>query len=312
MDYSSDKLDYVLMLAEEGNLTRAAARLYISQPTLTQYINRLERELGIKLFDRTIHPITVTPAGVIYIDEMKKIRNETLALQARLTEMQQKRRTFSIGIPAVRSEHLAPDLLAEFLRAFPDVSINVDTRLEETLEKDLAAGTLDFAIGVLSTAYPGIYYECIEELSVNLLVPRSSSIVAGLSPKEGTPEHPYLINPRKLDGERILLPRVGGGQYGSAMRMIRKFNIVSGPVINCNNLNTLYQTVARGVGILFTTPKPFLNTFPQLTDRLAFCVLQREPEFQKSYAGCRESEQDDPLISWTFNWLRRKKKEGPL
>ena len=59
-----DKLEYVLTLAEERNLTRAAARLFISQPTLTNYINRLESELGIKLFDRTVQPIQVTPGRV--------------------------------------------------------------------------------------------------------------------------------------------------------------------------------------------------------------------------------------------------------
>ena len=47
-----EKLDYVLAIAEEQNLTRAAKKLYISQPTLTMYLNRLEENLGVKLFDR--------------------------------------------------------------------------------------------------------------------------------------------------------------------------------------------------------------------------------------------------------------------
>lgn len=49
---SLDKLDYVLALAEERNLTRAAKKTFISQPALTNYINRLESQLGVKLFDR--------------------------------------------------------------------------------------------------------------------------------------------------------------------------------------------------------------------------------------------------------------------
>lgn len=51
-----DKLDYVIAVAEEQNITRAAQRLFISQPTLTLYLNRLEQELGVKLFDRGKNP----------------------------------------------------------------------------------------------------------------------------------------------------------------------------------------------------------------------------------------------------------------
>lgn len=70
---SLDKLDYVLALAEERNLTRAAKKTFISQPALTNYINRLESQLGVKLFDRTVSPIQITRAGALYIERMKKI-----------------------------------------------------------------------------------------------------------------------------------------------------------------------------------------------------------------------------------------------
>ena len=76
-----DKFEYVLALAEEKSLTKAAKRLYISQPGLTSYINKLEQYLGIKLFDRTVTPIQVTEAGMIYISKMKN----SCAADARIT-----------------------------------------------------------------------------------------------------------------------------------------------------------------------------------------------------------------------------------
>ncbi len=63
---SLDKLDYVLALAEERNLTRAARKAFISQPALTNYINRLEEQLGVKLFDRSVTPIEITRAGALF------------------------------------------------------------------------------------------------------------------------------------------------------------------------------------------------------------------------------------------------------
>ena len=56
---SFDKLDYVIAVAQEQNLTKAAARLYISQPALTSALNKLESELGVKLFDRDYEKISV-------------------------------------------------------------------------------------------------------------------------------------------------------------------------------------------------------------------------------------------------------------
>ena len=59
------RLDYVLALAEERNLTKAAQKLYISQPTLTKYITRLEQDLGVQLFDRTVQPMRVASVSMI-------------------------------------------------------------------------------------------------------------------------------------------------------------------------------------------------------------------------------------------------------
>ena len=57
-----EKLNYVIAVAEEQNLTLAAKRLFISQPALTLYLNRLESELGVKLFNRGKSPVTLTDA----------------------------------------------------------------------------------------------------------------------------------------------------------------------------------------------------------------------------------------------------------
>ena len=79
-----EKLNYIIAIAEERNLTQAAKRLYISQPTLTLYLNRLENELGVKLFDRTKSPVTLTDAGAYYLEKMKKIYASEQALRSQI------------------------------------------------------------------------------------------------------------------------------------------------------------------------------------------------------------------------------------
>lgn len=280
-----DKLEYVLTLAEERNLTRAASRLFISQPTLTNYINRLEDELGIKLFDRTVQPIQVTEAGLIYIEDKKKIQDRELTLRSKLDSLKQKKRTFTIGMPPVRAASELPRVLPRFLKKYPGLDITVDNRLEEDLEKDVAAGRVDVAIGMLSMAYSTIQYECLHEDPVFLVLPRSADCVSHLTAEEGTIENPWLLDGNCLSSMTMLLPCTGGGHYRLTMQMVERYNIVPQNEIRSSSMNLLYQLVGEGAGFLLVTAEIFRKAYPQYTDRLAFCTLRQERQIQKTYAG---------------------------
>ena len=70
---TNEKLEYLIMLEEEKNVTKAAKRLFITQPTLTTYITNLETNLGFKIFDRSRNPVLLTKAGMIYLEKMKMV-----------------------------------------------------------------------------------------------------------------------------------------------------------------------------------------------------------------------------------------------
>lgn len=304
-----DKLEYVLALAEERNLTRAANRLFISQPTLTSYINRLENELGIKLFDRTVQPIQVTEAGLIYIEDKKRIQSHELALKYKLETLKMKSCQFSVGVPPVRSAYDMPEVIEKFIKKYPDVNINVDNRLEEDIEKDILTGKVDVAIGMLTTAYPGIHYECIQENKMYLLVPRKFSCVSHLSLDEGTFSSPYLLDAEHLNELTMLLPRTGGGHYRMAAVMMEKYGIVPRNTFRSSNLNLLYQLAGKGVGFLFATPEPFMNAYPQYTENLAFCVLQREWQVQKTYIGYLDENPNKEMLQDFVQMLKENQKK---
>lgn len=306
-----DKLEYILTLAEERNLTRAANRLFISQPTLTNYINRLEKELGIKLFDRTVQPIQVTEAGLIYIEDKKKIQNREQALKYKIESLKKKNKSFTIGAPPVRSAYDLPKVISRFMSLYPDMNVNVDNRLEEELEKAVLTGKTDIAIGMLTMAYPGIHYECIHEDSMYLLVPRSFSCVSHLKPEEGTFENPYLLDGNYLNQYTMLMARMGGGHYRMASVILEKYGIVPKNTLRCSNMNLLYQLVGEGTGFLFATPEPFMKAFPQYTDKIAFCILQREWQVQKTYIGYLDDNPNKDMLK-DFIQLLKDSKIGRL
>ena len=112
---SFDRLDYVMAIAEEQNMTKAAARLFISQPALTASINKLEEELGVKLFDRQRPPIKLTPAGVLYMKEMSRIHQLQFNLKAQLSSFAREKDGASSGFlfyyPSFRNHILKSRLL---------------------------------------------------------------------------------------------------------------------------------------------------------------------------------------------------------
>ena len=290
------RLDYVLALAEERNLTKAAQKLFISQPTLTKYITRLEQDLGVQLFDRTVQPIRITRAGQVFIEEMQKIQTRETSLRTRLKAISRDADSFSIGIPTIRAEYVLPRVLPEFLGKYPHASVSTDPRIESAVEGAVAAGELDVAVGALTLAYDELEYTFLKEDEVLLLLSREHPAVSGLSSSEGTVSSPLLLDRRLLHDERVLLPRAGGGQYRAAMLMLEKYQISLAGTIQCNSLHTLFCLAAKNAGILFTTPADFCRRFPEEANRLAFCRLQPEPICQRSYLCWRKDRSGEPII----------------
>lgn len=297
---SLDKLDYILAVAEEQTLTRAAKKLYISQPALTNYINKLEEELGVKLFDRSVTPVHVTKAGALYIERMKKIRRDSDSLANELRQMGGRQIVFKLGIGTCRGSHWLPYIIPEFCSNHPDISIELHEKGEDFLEKGVVEGDVDLAIGVLSTSYPELKYEELITEEVYLAIPREYACVRHLNPWEGTPDNPYHIDPADIGRIPMLMPYPGSGFYRCASGLMEKAGMHPGRIVNYGNMNTAYQLACKGVGGIFITPAFFLRVFPHLQQHLAFCTLQRPAYIRRSVAGFRP---DNPKIDYVHEMI---------
>ena len=145
-----EKFDYILAIAEEQNLTRAAQKLYISQPTLTMYLNRLEESLGVRLFDRKKNPVTLTAAGKYYVEKMQEIVDAEQILKGELYSIRDPDQLFRIGIARVRGHYWLPPLLRSLTERHPRLNIVVSLASEKQLQRQLEKRTLDLAIGTLA------------------------------------------------------------------------------------------------------------------------------------------------------------------
>lgn len=123
----SDRLNYLTTLAEEQSITRAAARLFISQPALTAFLNRTEEELGVRLFDRSTTPIRITKAGAYYLSELEKICVMQDRLHQELSDFSSNdpELRINIGIGRNRGSIWLSSVMPELNRLYPDMRLTI-------------------------------------------------------------------------------------------------------------------------------------------------------------------------------------------
>ena len=141
------QLQYVLKVAECGSITKAANELYMAQPSLSNCIGKVEKELGVLLFDRSVNPIQLTLAGEEYVKEAKRILYIQEQLQKKLQDISQvSRRRVRIGISHERGIFMLPRILPVFHERFPEVSVEVVPGSHKKLSSLLSEGMLDIVM----------------------------------------------------------------------------------------------------------------------------------------------------------------------
>lgn len=278
-----DKMDYIFAIAKEQNLTHAARRLFVAQSTLTMYLNRVEAELGVKLFDRSKTPILPTPAGELCIEELKKIRQIETRLTARLQQLAHPEETINVGIGLMHSAAWMPKLLPLFHEIYPTVSINLIEQGDELLLQNLQSGDADVIIGGMSVGTQDVMVElALEQLL--LIVPREFHLAPPWVYAGNSYRNPYEISPKQLQGLPLILPSAANDIGGITNQALEHFDIQPKSVTTVSSMQTAAILVSQNMGYLFTSPV-FLNMhLEQLASRIIYCTMPGIPDTRKIVA----------------------------
>lgn len=137
-------LSSFVVVATKGSITEAAKTLNISQPALTKAMQRLEEELGVKLFDRVSIGVRLTRYGEILLEHARIIENEYLHAMARISELRDgQKASLRIGAGPGWLVSILPPLIARFQVQHPDIRISLVGGVIDTLVPDLIAGDLN-------------------------------------------------------------------------------------------------------------------------------------------------------------------------
>ncbi len=141
------QLKYVLAVAEYQNFTKAAKNVFVTQPTLSMQIQKLEEELDIQIFDRTKKPIQLTEVGKKLVIQARNIVNESDRMQ---DVVDQEKGfiggDFTLGIIPTIMPTLLPMFLNNYIKKYPKVKLKIVELPTETLVKSLIEGNIDAAI----------------------------------------------------------------------------------------------------------------------------------------------------------------------
>ncbi|WBL27090.1 LysR family transcriptional regulator [Zunongwangia sp. HGR-M22] len=159
------QLHYVLAVAEHKNFTRAAQKVFVTQPTLSMQIQKLEEELDIQIFDRSKKPIELTETGKKIVTQARNIVNESDRIQDIVD--QQKGfigGAFRLGIIPTIMPTLLPMFINNFIKKYPKVKLQIEELHTEAIIEKLKEGHLDAAIAATPLSIDGIkenvlYYE---------------------------------------------------------------------------------------------------------------------------------------------------------
>lgn len=158
------QLEYFLTICEAGSFTRAAERLYVSQPAVTNAIRSLEEELGIQLFDRSQKLATLTAEGRIFAGHVEKIMH---GITRTVEEIHSLRNLTSgvldIGLTALGGQSAIISLLKAYRHAYPDIQMILHEDTTGNLQQALIEEKLDLAIFAPWQKNNSLSYEMLDE-----------------------------------------------------------------------------------------------------------------------------------------------------
>ena len=141
------ELEYIVAVAEERSISKAADRLYLAQSSLSQFVSRYEAELGVKLFKRTSGGVRPTTAGELFLRNARQMLLQYHQVRQQLTDLDAPMEgRIHFGISTFRGSYLFPKAMHLFRQEAPTVDVILHEHDSIYLQRKIAAGELDLAL----------------------------------------------------------------------------------------------------------------------------------------------------------------------
>ena len=255
-------MEYIYTVYRERSFTRAAEKLYISQPSLSLTIKKIEKDIGYPLFERCGKEVRLTAIGEKYINAIEEINRISFKLSNEVDDLLKlKKGSITLGSTTFIASFVLPDILKMFKNKYPDVDINIvveqSTALEEKLEGDL----VDIVVDNATSIQRGYNYERVLSEKILIAVPKDLPVnrelckfaVTKESIKQGTVD--YKRHPRvkisEFKDEKFILLKKGNKMRQIAHKIFEESGIYPSIAMEFDELHTSFSYAESGFGVCF-------------------------------------------------------------
>lgn len=255
--------DYIYEVYLEKSFSKAARKLYVSQPALSMAVKKVEEELGITIFDRSSNSLGLTDQGKIYIEYLEDVRSAKRSMDERLSDMSQ----LKFGHVTVSGENfvssfILPEVLVSFSEKYRGVQVNIVESNSPDLMQQLLSESIDLLV---SHDFDPEMYEARElfEEQVLLSVPDSFPVNAKAEKyalsrddiKRGLHKKAVAVDIREFADYEFLLLKPGNDLCKRAAQIFEDLNFQPKVRIRLDQLITAYNLSCAGMGITLVSDK---------------------------------------------------------
>ena len=285
-------LEYVDMLAREKKYSSAAAKLFISQPTLSQAIQKLEAELGLALFIRTTKSVELTPAGEIFLKEGREILRQSQNLHQRMEDIASlKRGVLKIGISTFYSSYYLAKIISTFRKLHPGIRLEFTEDISINLEELALNGQVDVSLIPLPLVHTEMDATILRREQILFAIPAESHLTKLCIPDPlgGYPS----IDLREAREEPFISLRREQRFAARELEICQRAGFTPKIAYEISNWDTINTLIGCGIGVGFVSElvcrkktdglqnPVYCQILNENTSRLYAAVYRRE-QLQKS------------------------------
>lgn len=207
---------YVLAVVDEGTFTAAAASIPVSQPSLSQAIGALERELGTTLFHRLGRQVTLTPAGEAFVGPARRMLHDAALARAAVADVADLA-TGRLDLVALSTLVVEPlvELVGRFRRAHPGITVRIAEPEDADAVADLVrSGRCELGFGDEPIVGPGLEVDPLGRQAILAVLPPGTDLAGGRLSAARLAAFPLITTPRGTSTRRLLSTALAGRRPG--------------------------------------------------------------------------------------------------
>ena len=292
------QIEYMLTIAEEGSISSAAKKLFISQPSLSQMLINIEKQYGITLFNRSENPLTPTFAGQKFLESIREITQIEKRLKQEFEEISGSYSgKISLGISSTKALYILPAIIPEFQKSFPKVELNIIDGTNPELEEMLLSRNIDLAVLNYTSFHNRLEYVKLPEEEMLLVLPKSHQIIQKADTKK-TKGLKEFLSLKMIANEPFIYLYPNHGVRIRVDNIFMTHGINPPKIFEVANNALAHTLVASGTGITIL-PDSFIRYIAHNRQKCAYFSIS-EGSFHRKAAICFPS---DPKLSKSMSFL---------